>query len=180
MESPKSPRTTRPRNFRYWTTRGRSSPSSARSRATSVVEANSPSMIVTGSPGVRWSIKKVARVTPRSVGTSRSSRRVRKTRISRFGLLQRDVRHHQEPVRMDFRALHSRLHGGIGHVVPQRHPQGLIDHVFLNVAVDGKPFALVRLPARRLNQPVELGIFEVTERQPCPDVGRVKPDLDDV
>src|SRR5574337_956474 len=166
MESPKSPRITRPRNFRYCTTRGRSSPSSVRSRAASAVEANSPSMIVTGSPGVRWSIKKVARVTPRSVGTSRRSRRVRKTRISRSDLLQRDVRHHQKPIRMDFSALHARLHGSIGHVVPQRHPQGLIDHVFLNVAVDSKPFALIGLPAGRLNEPVELGILVVAERQP--------------
>src|SRR6266851_5543845 len=180
MESPKSPRITRPRNFKYWTTRGRSSPSSVRSRATSAVEANSPSMIVTGSPGVRWSIKKVAKVTPRSVGTSRRIRRVRKTRISRSELLQRDIRYDHEPVRMDLRALHIGLHGRIGHVVPQRHPQGLVNNVFLNVTIESEPFALIGLPAGGLNQPVELGILVVAERQPGPDVGRMKPDLDDI
>ncbi len=90
-ERPRSPRAARIRKSRYCSRSGRSSPSVVRRSARSAVEAVSPSITSTGSPGSRWMKKKTSVATPRTVGSvSRSRRRtaviaLRSRRRRRFG-----------------------------------------------------------------------------------------------
>jgi hypothetical protein len=74
-DAPKSPWTAPPRNRRYWMYTGWSSPSWWRNRARSAAVPLSPSSNSATSPGIRCIPKNTRMLTPRSTGTSCTSRR---------------------------------------------------------------------------------------------------------
>ena len=69
IERPRSPLSARVSQVAYWTGNGRSSPSCARRRSLASGVASSPSIVMTGSPGVRWISEKMTMLTSSSTGT---------------------------------------------------------------------------------------------------------------
>ena len=70
IDVPRSPVTTRPSQSTYWTGRGRSRPSSDRTRAICSGLASIPVTVTTGSPGTRWMIKKMPTEASSTTGMS--------------------------------------------------------------------------------------------------------------
>src|SRR5262245_42264763 len=83
-EAPRSPRTTCPSQSTYWTSSGRSSPSSARFRRTcsGVSPPASPSAASTTSPGARLIMKKTSDAEPRARNSARIRRWTTYARIA--------------------------------------------------------------------------------------------------
>jgi len=75
MERPRSPRSSRAIQERYWRGSGWSSPSSRRRLVFTEASTDSAIMASTGSPGVRWMSAKTPAVTRKSTGTVASTRR---------------------------------------------------------------------------------------------------------
>src|SRR3989442_10108190 len=84
MERPKSPRSTLARNVAYWTGRGRSNPSSVRTRKISLRGASGGRSSGTGSPLSRMTTKTTVE-TSHSAISARSNRWARKPRVPRMG-----------------------------------------------------------------------------------------------
>src|SRR6266508_4337692 len=93
IEMPRSPVTAWRRYARNWTGSGWFNPCSCRMRASTSSVASSPARMRAGSPGTSWRSPKETRLTPRSTGRSRISRRtIYVTTVSRQPRTRRGAR----------------------------------------------------------------------------------------
>src|ERR671913_1922837 len=114
-DSPRSPCSTPPSQSTYWTTSGSLRPSRSRICSLACSEASGPRMTVAGSPGMRFIIDQHTTLTMNSIGSVRSSLRIRNATEPPLLLLLllAHAREPQDAVGVGLEALDGGLHGEV-------------------------------------------------------------------
>src|SRR5579884_1466475 len=145
----------------YWTGNGWSSPISCRTWATAAGVASVPAAIVAGSPGTRWSSRKMPTEESSRTGTAWRMRRATNTSMEALGLhpgvLQPDHLGRRRPERL---AVYLRGRDERPLAARQRHRERLVEHEVGELRVELLPFSGVQLGDRLLHQ---LGVVVVLE-----------------
>src|SRR5262249_2504079 len=131
-------------------------------------------IIVAGSPGSRWIMKKTATETPKTTGTIEASRSVRNFSIACRAcgpparlLLQRHVVEEREAHGRESEVFYLRADGEDAPHAADRHRHGVVHHDLLDRPVDLRALRGIELAHPLVEELVDLSVVVVTVRELC-------------